>query len=220
MSRERIIFCDFDGTITEKDNIIDIMKNFAPEGWEQIKDKILNQEISIRGGVGQLFSLIPSGQKEEIIQYVLSTAKIRDGFEEFVQYTKDQSIPLYVVSGGIDFFVYPILKNIVDEEQIYCNGSSFAGETIEILWPHSCDSQCSNDCGCCKPAILRSFDSASYRKIVIGDSITDLQAAKMADKVFARDFLKEKCEQENIAFEPFTTFYDIISYLQIKEVSI
>lgn len=76
----------------------------------------------------------------------------------------------------------------MDEEQIYCNGSSFAGETIEILWPHSCDSQCGNDCGSCKPAILRSFDSASYRKIVIGDSITDLQVAKMADKVFARDF--------------------------------
>lgn len=110
MSRERIIFCDFDGTITEKDNIIDIMKNFAPEGWEPIKDKILNQEISIRGGVGQLFSLIPSSQKEEIIQYVLSTAKIRDGFEEFVQYTKDQSIPLYVVSGGIDFLFIRFLK--------------------------------------------------------------------------------------------------------------
>ena len=36
MSKERIIFCDFDGTITVNDNIVAIMKHFNPEGWEGI----------------------------------------------------------------------------------------------------------------------------------------------------------------------------------------
>ncbi|MED2973619.1 2-hydroxy-3-keto-5-methylthiopentenyl-1-phosphate phosphatase [Fictibacillus sp. B-59209] len=220
MSKTKIIFCDFDGTITEKDNIIDIMKNFAPNGWELIKEQILNQEISIREGIGKLFSLIPSDRKNEIVDYVLSTAKIREGFKEFVAYTKEHNIPLFIVSGGIDFFVYPMLHGIINQDKIYCNGSNFHGEAIQILWPHSCDSSCGNDCGCCKPTILRGYDSSRYEKIVIGDSITDLQAAKIADKVFARDFLIEKCEELSIAYDPFSTFYEIVQYLEEKEVRV
>ncbi|MGB2992381.1 MAG: 2-hydroxy-3-keto-5-methylthiopentenyl-1-phosphate phosphatase, partial [Paenisporosarcina sp.] len=41
-----VIFCDFDGTITIKDNIMAIMKKFAPPEWEPIKDQILGQQIS------------------------------------------------------------------------------------------------------------------------------------------------------------------------------
>ena len=41
MSKERIIFCDFDGTITVNDNIVAIMKHFNPEGWEGIVERNL-----------------------------------------------------------------------------------------------------------------------------------------------------------------------------------
>ncbi|RAL26880.1 2-hydroxy-3-keto-5-methylthiopentenyl-1-phosphate phosphatase [Thermoflavimicrobium daqui] len=217
MGRSPIIFCDFDGTITVKDNIIAIMKQFAPPGWEEIKDQILEQKISIRKGVGQLFSLLPSSQKEQIIQFVFDQTTIREGFSDFVRFTNEKKIPLYIVSGGIDFFVYPILEGLVDPEQIYCNGSDFSGETIQISWPYACLEPCTNDCGCCKPTILRKFDPNRYERIVIGDSITDLQAAKLADQVYARDFLIKKCQENGISYTPFTTFYDVIEGLSRKE---
>lgn len=53
-----IIFCDFDGTITNSDNIIAIMKKFAPPGWEELKDGVLKQKISISTGVGKMFSCL------------------------------------------------------------------------------------------------------------------------------------------------------------------
>jgi 2-hydroxy-3-keto-5-methylthiopentenyl-1-phosphate phosphatase len=214
MTKQPIIFCDFDGTITESDNIISIMKHFAPPEWEIIKDGVLGQTISVKQGVGKMFSLLPSTLKEDIVQYVKKTGKLRAGFSEFVPFTIEQNIPLYIVSGGIDFFVYPMLENYVDKKQIYCNASDFSTDTIHILWPHSCDEHCSNDCGCCKPSILRQFDSDKYEKIVIGDSITDLQAAKAADYVYARDFLIEKCEELNIPYTPFETFTEIMHDLK------
>ncbi|WP_026676156.1 2-hydroxy-3-keto-5-methylthiopentenyl-1-phosphate phosphatase [Fictibacillus gelatini] len=219
MKKTGVIFCDFDGTVTENDNIIAIMKQFAPLGWENIKEQILGQQISIREGVGKLFSLLPSSKKDEITEFVLSQAKVRDGFHAFVDYTKEQGIPLYIVSGGIDFFVYPLLQGVIPEDHIYCNGSDFTGESVRILWPHACDDACGNDCGCCKPTILRRFDSSKYHKIVIGDSITDLQAAKQADEVFARDFLIEKCEENNISYTPFETFYEIIDQLSKRRLT-
>lgn len=212
-----LIFCDFDGTITNSDNIISIMKKFGPPGWENLKDDILAQRISVREGVGKMFSLLPSVWKHDITEYILASAEIRDGFKEFVAYVREKEIPLYIVSGGIDFFVNPLLEGLVPEEQIYCNGSDFSGENISIQWPHSCDEHCENDCGCCKPSLLRQLAEPNAYKIVIGDSITDLQAAKLADEVIARDFLLEKCKELDLNHTSFTTFYDVIEILESRK---
>ncbi|MBE4909514.1 2-hydroxy-3-keto-5-methylthiopentenyl-1-phosphate phosphatase [Bacillus luteolus] len=216
-----VIFCDFDGTITNSDNIIAVMKKYAPPEWEAIKDDILGQNVSIQEGVGRLFSLLPSSSKDTIIHYLTESAVIRDGFKEFVAFTKKNDVTLYIVSGGIDFFVYPLLNGLVEPEQIYCNGSDFSGETIKILWPHSCDDGCQNGCGCCKPSLIRRLASPGDYNIVIGDSITDLQAAKLADHVIARDFLLEKCQQLDLPHTSFTTFYDVIDVvskqLEVKQ---
>jgi 2-hydroxy-3-keto-5-methylthiopentenyl-1-phosphate phosphatase len=210
-----VIFCDFDGTVTDSDNIIAIMKRFAPPGWEEIKNQILSRETSVSEGVGKLFSLLPSSMKEEIIEFAIKNAKIRSGFREFVEFARAQEIPLYIVSGGIDFFVYPILDKYGPFSGIYCNGSDFTGEFIKILWPHECDSLCTNECGCCKPSIIRKLDQDQNSfKIVIGDSVTDLEAAKHADFVLARDLLQEKCVDWEINHQGFTTFYDCIDEIK------
>ncbi|MFS0861798.1 2-hydroxy-3-keto-5-methylthiopentenyl-1-phosphate phosphatase [Fredinandcohnia sp. 179-A 10B2 NHS] len=216
--KKPILFCDFDGTITNTDNIIAIMKKFAPPEWVGIKDQILSQEIPIQVGVSQLFSLLPSDWKEEITDYITQHAVIREGFKEFVEFTQKQGIQLYVVSGGIDFFVEPLLEGLVPLENIYCNKSDFSGERIRILWPYTCDTECSNQCGCCKPTLIRSLAGSDDYKIVIGDSITDLQAAKLADKVIARDFLVEKCTELGLKYAPFETFFDVINVLEKVEV--
>jgi 2-hydroxy-3-keto-5-methylthiopentenyl-1-phosphate phosphatase len=218
MSKKIAVFCDFDGTITEKDNIIAIMKKFAPPEWELLKDDILSERMSIREGVGRLFSLLPSSKKEEIITYAIENVKIREGFADFVKFLKEQNIPLYIVSGGIDFFVHPILETYGPFAGVYCNVADFSGEYINILWPNACDEQCENDCGCCKPSIIRSLKEDFY-KVVIGDSVTDLQAAKQADLVIARELLLEKSEEYGLNYREFVTFYDVNKHMsQVEEL--
>lgn len=212
-----VIFCDFDGTITMKDNIVNIMDKFAPPGWEEIKDDIMAQKVSIQQGVSELFALLPTSQKEQIVSFVLEDAEIREGFGEFVQFTREQNIPLYIVSGGIDFFIHPLLESFGPFDQVYCNESDFSGEHISILFPHACDASCVNQgCGCCKPTIIRQLTAEQQTSIVIGDSITDLEAAKLADSVIARDFLIGKCEELNIPYSPFTNFHDCIRIIEAR----
>lgn len=213
------VFCDFDGTITEKDNISEIMKRFGPPEFESLKEAVLSQKISIQEGVGKMFSLLPSSLKEEIVQYVKETAVIRKGFKEFVAFLKQENIPFYVVSGGMDFFVHPILQPYGIFDSIFCNSANFSKEQIKILWPHSCDNHCSNGCGCCKPSVMRKFEKDDFFKVVIGDSITDLQAAKQADYIIARDFLAQKCEELELKHATFENFFDCIQVIKdLKEV--
>lgn len=214
-----IIFCDFDGTITENDNIISIMKYYNPPGWESIKDDILAGIMSVREGVGRMFGLIPASCREEITNYTIKQAKIRPGFDQFIKYCKEHKILLLITSGGIDFFVFPILSGYpIPKQNIYCNSSDFNGSKIQILWPYSCDELCSIDCGMCKTSIFRSHSGIDDIKIVIGDSITDLAVAKMADLVIARDFLLQKCQEHSLPYKEFESFYDVIKILkQLKK---
>lgn len=215
MMKNPVLVCDFDGTITENDNIIAIMKKFAPPEWVALKDDVLSQDISIKEGVGKMFALLPSAQKKEITDFILNDAKIREGFSEFVSYTKKAGIPLYIVSGGMDFFVKPILNGMIPEDHIFCNEADFSDSRIHIHWPNACDDECTNECGCCKPSIVRQI-APNHDVIVIGDSVTDLEAAKLAKLVIARDFLLEKSEQLGLNYRPFHTFYDVIDH--VKEV--
>ncbi|XJZ28735.1 2-hydroxy-3-keto-5-methylthiopentenyl-1-phosphate phosphatase [Bacillota bacterium Lsc_1132] len=211
---KKVIFCDFDGTITNNDNIIAIMKKFAPPEWLSLKDGVLSQQISVQEGVGKMFALLPSSHKEEIIRFLKETAVIREGFQEFVRFAEEKGYELFIVSGGIDFFVYSLLEGLVSPERIFCNGADFSGETINILWPNECDELCENGCGCCKPSLLRKLAAPEDYKIVIGDSVTDFAVSQLADKVIARDFLLEKCRELDLPHEEFTTFYDVIDILE------
>jgi len=217
----RVVFCDFDGTITENDNIVSIIRHFEPPGWDKIVQDVIHERKSIRQGVGEMFALLPSSLQEEVIQYAVTQARIRPGFEQFVQFCQAEGIELYITSGGIDFFVYPLLKPFqIPADHIYCNGSDFSGDKIQITWPHYCQPPCTNDCGMCKTTIVRRFPKDQYERIVIGDSVTDFTAAKLADFVFARAQLIERCDELQLPYAPFQTFYHIIEHLSHSNTQI
>jgi 2-hydroxy-3-keto-5-methylthiopentenyl-1-phosphate phosphatase len=215
MNKKKVIFCDFDGTITNQDNILAIMDKFQPDGWEDIVQQLIAQKLSIRQAVGAMFALLPSSEKQEIIDYTIQQATIRIGFDEFVTYCSLQDIELFVTSGGIDFFIYPLLAPYaIDHSHIYCNQSSFASPYVEIVWPHPCDTQCDQDCGMCKTTIIRSYDANTYHRILIGDSLTDFAGAQLVETRFARSYLIELCTHLGLTYTPFEDFHTIIHALE------
>ncbi|MFD0958866.1 2-hydroxy-3-keto-5-methylthiopentenyl-1-phosphate phosphatase [Paenibacillus chungangensis] len=219
--KKRIVFCDFDGTITVNDNIIALIKHFNPPGWEDIASRTIATELSIKEGVGRMFRLLPSSMKEEMIQYSISNARIREGFQTFLNYCKGNDIQVLVTSGGIDFFVFPLLEPFgIPKEHIFCNGSDFSSPQTEILWPHPCDDHCANDCGMCKTTIMRRYPASKYERIIIGDSVTDFEGAKQADIVFSRSHLTEKCRELGIPHNEYETFHDIIHAMEAERINV
>ncbi|RUS46303.1 2-hydroxy-3-keto-5-methylthiopentenyl-1-phosphate phosphatase [Cohnella sp. AR92] len=215
LTKPPVLFCDFDGTITLSDNIVAVMQHFKPEGVEDIMKDIVSFKKSLRQGVGEMFALFPSSMKQEITDFILNTAGIREGFPELLEWCKKHGVEFYVTSGGIDFFVYPLLEPFgIPRDHIFCNGSDFSGERIEILWPHPCDEHCKNDCGMCKAAVIRRYPKEDYSRILIGDSITDFEGAKLVDLVFSRSHLTERCRELGLPHIPFENFHDIVHYLE------
>src|SRR5258708_4449814 len=109
MAKPLAVFCDFDGTITERDMIVTVCEKFCPPGWERIKEEILSRRKSVRAGVTELFAMIPSNQKDAIIRYAHDIVRWRSGFQEFLEFCKTNGLLFIVCSGGIDFFVEPLM---------------------------------------------------------------------------------------------------------------
>ena len=216
--KKLIIFSDFDGTITEHDVIVMIMEKFAPPEWEEIKNKILyERSITLKDGVEKLFNLIDSNKKNEIISFVKQEAKLRDGFIDFLDFCKREGIDFNVLSGGLDFFVEAVLEKYKDKLKIFCNLGDFNSAKIKIDYkylPKNC-TLC-GDCGCCKIEIIENYLKEKFIRVLIGDSLTDLAASKIADVVFARGDLIKYLEQEKITYIPFKDFHEVKEQLVQK----
>ena len=66
------------------------MKQFAPSEWTKLKDGVLSKEITIQEGVGQMFQLLKSDQKDAIQSFILEDTEIREGFKQFVDEVKSR----------------------------------------------------------------------------------------------------------------------------------
>ena len=213
-----IIFSDFDGTITERDVILSIMERFAPPEWIEIKDNILyKRTTTLKDGVEKLFSLIESGKKNEIINYIKEKMKLREGFEDFLNFCGKEKIEFNVLSGGLDFHIEPVLENFKDKLKIFCNKANFNSKSIKIDYeylPKNC-TLC-GDCGFCKIEVIEKYPKEKFTRILIGDSLTDLAASKVVDIVFARADLIKYLEQEKISYVPFSNFHEVKEQLTQK----
>jgi 2-hydroxy-3-keto-5-methylthiopentenyl-1-phosphate phosphatase len=210
--RSAIVFCDFDGTITACETFVGALKRFAPLLSNELIPKILSKEITLRQGVRQILESIPSSvYPDELLQFV-QDKPIRAGLSSLIDYLDSQQIPFIVVSGGLRCLVEAILKheNLLERcSKIYAIDIDKTNETLKVL----SDWESGNEL-LAKVNIIKHECQNNEKIIVIGDSITDLNASKCADLVFARDGLCDYLKEENIEFIKWIDFEDIKSKLQ------
>src|SRR5581483_439778 len=77
MARPLAIFCDFDGTITEKDMVVSICEAFCPPAWKDVVRDILDRRKTVKDGVAEMFAMIPSSKKAEIVEFAERTMRPR-----------------------------------------------------------------------------------------------------------------------------------------------
>jgi len=213
-----IFFSDFDGTITKKDVIEAIMSNFAPSHWEDIYTYLTEGKLDIDVGIRMMFNLLPCEKKEEIVNWCLENVEIRDGFNEFLLYLKEKNIPFVILSGGMDFYIYPLLKEYLPLiYKIHCNRFICKGGRMDVFFGYRCSKECKRNCGVCKPYIIQKYYKNYNLKFYAGDGITDLDACQYNDIIFSTggftEYLKEK-KKRTINFE---TFYEIVNAMEEME---
>lgn len=199
---ERIVFCDFDGTITEQETFVAVLKRFVPELATVLIPKIYALELTLREGAMKMLEAMPSSVYPEIIEFSASQP-LRPGLPEFLDFLEAQAIPFVVITGGLKGMVEAAIPELLSQiHAVYGNEINTEGAHFKVHSPALGDTELVS-----KVDIMKRYPA--QQTIVIGDSVTDLKMALAGDVVFARDRLAEYLGDRDVAYHPWDDFHDI-----------
>ncbi|MBD2450988.1 HAD-IB family phosphatase [Nostoc sp. FACHB-152] len=203
---KRIVFCDFDGTITVEETFVAVLKKFAPEVSAKVIPEMYAKRMTLREGVKQILQSIPSASYPEIIEFT-QPQLIRHGFIEFLDFLETQKVPLIVISGGLRGMVEIVLDKLVHRvESIYAVDVDTSDTYLKVISQYEGDTEL-----LAKVQVMDKYPADE--KIAIGDSITDLNMGLQASVVFARAPLTKYLDEHQKPYISWNDFLDIRNYL-------
>lgn len=202
------VFCDFDGTVTSVDTFDAVAARAAPELWADLKAQLFNFEITLLQGMQALADALTPHDLQAMVDHMGEYAP-RPCFLPFLAELERAGVPFVLVSGGL----VPLVEEVLGAHRHRLDQLIAA----EVL-PHPdgglrFESPFANGQELvAKAEVVKRYGRG--RSVVIGDSITDLGMAEVADLVFAREPLSGWLEQRGIAFHPWDSFADVEAVLR------
>ncbi len=205
------VLVDYDGTIAQTDVSDAILAGFVTADWEaHVADYDAGRTGSRRLMEWEI-SLINADPAD-----LLDTAAAQPhdpGFRPFAERALAAGIPVEVVSDGFGFFIEPALRALgLPQLPVVTARTTFTSAGPRIDFP-SGNADCLV-CGTCKRDRVRAHQAAGRAVAFIGDGPSDRYAAGYADLVFAKHALEQICVQEGWAYERWSSFAEIDSWLE------
>jgi 2-hydroxy-3-keto-5-methylthiopentenyl-1-phosphate phosphatase len=210
------IWTDFDGTITRSDFGHVIIKTYGID-WErflEMEKQVSEGLLSLRKGLIKEYGLVRMTEKQ-MLALASEEVVIDPHFVEFLEFTRDQDMPVTILSDGFKQYIEFILrKNCIsfDNKDIKANEVTFHdNKTLELSFPHV--SLCDN-CANCKRSHLDAFkkENPGCLLIYIGDGMSDLYGSRVADFTFARrsSNLEKYFKNRKLGYHPFKDFNEVL----------
>ena len=137
--------------------------------------------------------------------YVKEHASLRPYFQEVWGFCQANGFPMAVVSQGLDFYIQALLdKEGLGRVPIYAVNTEF--QNGEISYQYEYNDPGKEREGNSKGFVVKSFQQRGCHVFFAGDGRSDLEAAQVADTVFAHSTLAKFCDDEGIPYNHFQDF--------------
>lgn len=210
-----IIQCDFDGTIISNNLSVLIREHFAPEAWRAIDTDYLEGRITVEESNKRQFALIKK-PREKLQEFVRSHIDVRQGFPEFTADCEAKGNHLVIVSSGLDFYIEVVLSELgMSDIEIYCGKTEFSEKGIMVSYADKKGNAIESDF---KLSYMNRLKKRDNRIVYIGDGLSDLEAARNANYVFATGHLATLLKEEHVSWSSFNNFIDIRNKLILLEL--
>jgi len=201
-----IIQCDFDGTIIRNNLSVLLRVKYAHGDWQRIDSDYLHGHLTVEQSNKLQFALIKE-PKERLQAFVRQHIELRPGFVEFVRYCQESAIPFAIVSSGLDFYIEPVLAEIgMPDLELHCGQTTFSHDGIDVSY-YDPEGNIVNHGF--KKKYLTWLKERGTNIIYLGDGLSDLEAARQADHVFATGHLLDLLDTQSVACSAFSDFYDL-----------
>lgn len=210
------VYCDFDGTITRVDATDAVLEAFALPVWREWEQRWVQGEITSQECLSRQVELIQTN-RETLVQFV-AELPIDEGILALDRRCKERGVPLTIVSDGIDLIVEAVLRRHgLLHLPVFSNHLRWNEAGVPVLSFPFAAQGCESGAGTCKCVLTRAAEPASARSVYIGDGQSDQCVAAKIRTVFAKGTLREWCDRQAIAYEPFETLGDVAERLFSRE---
>ena len=209
-----IVVSDFDGTITKTDTLSKFLEDYAEDKWLDIENDWRDGKIGSQECLVKQFALVPN-LTPKLVDEFLDTMEIDEGFFSFVKKAKHIGLPVVVLSDGLDYFINKILeKNKIDFVNVITNHAYFDDRGKFIIEFPNDSRHCTNDAGTCKCKIVNSLKKMYKKVVYIGDGASDFCVSKLPDVVFAKFGLAEYCRENELEYEEYSNYHDVLKKMK------
>jgi 2-hydroxy-3-keto-5-methylthiopentenyl-1-phosphate phosphatase len=204
----KIVFSDFDGTITEHDTLDAVQDVYGPVDWRERYAEMRRSGMSMRDTTRRILETVRATPEQ--VEKVIESIGIRAGFDELVRYVRSHGYEFIIQSEGIDLSIRLILhQRGLDDIPFFTNQYVVNGEGRPSIVNIHSHPDCAV-CGNCKSSHLIEARKTGAAIVYMGDGVTDRCPAELSDIVFARGELTEWCRSHGVPCIQFEDFRDVL----------
>jgi 2,3-diketo-5-methylthio-1-phosphopentane phosphatase len=204
--KKTIILSDFDGTITTINVLDSLYEKFGGPGFRNHMERWRRGEISTMEEIELIFRTVKATRQD--METFLRTVDLDPGFKSLVNYCNNQDIPFAVISDGLRWYIDYILDfHDAGIPDVYAGDISFTSDGFRFDFPWYDPAYPLRSTA--KPLIVKDYQQQGYSVIFIGDGLTDVEAAEVADVIYAKDVLLYEAGERGIQAQQFENMHDI-----------
>jgi 2-hydroxy-3-keto-5-methylthiopentenyl-1-phosphate phosphatase len=149
--------------------------------------------------------------KQTLIDYTRRHSQLRSGFRELLGYCDQNNIEFVIISNGFDFYIETVLHDLgLNGLKASTGKTEFNSNGLKVRYFSPAGIELASGF---KEAYATLYKEQGYRIIYIGNGISDIPAAKLSYRIFARDDLLAHCSEAKLHCLPFSDMHDVIKGL-------
>lgn len=200
------LLTDFDGTVTTINVLDSLYEQFGGPSYRIHMERWNRGEISTMEEIEKVFSTVKASRQG--MEAFLRTVNIDPGFKTLLGYCREKTYPFAIVSDGLRWYIdYVLNTHGIERINVYAGDIFFEEEDFRFEYPWFDPAFPLRSTA--KPVIVKEYQRRGYRVIFVGDGLSDVEAAEIADVVYAKDVLLEISRERGIEAREFENLFDV-----------
>lgn len=203
------VLLDFDGTITGKDVLDELIFAFArDDSWKEVEALWQAGKIGSKECLTREFACVRVDAPT--LERFIDQIPIDPGFTSLIALLDADNIPVAILSDGVEMFIRRVLARagVRSDFLVRSNRIEHDGEQLTLVCPHS-DATCRSAAAHCKCTSAKRIVTPGRTRVYVGDGRSDLCPSRMCEVVFAKGALARYLDAEGLPYHPYETLHDV-----------
>lgn len=206
---------DFDGTITDDDFFNYLSEHYFNDEMLAPWREYLAGKKTHFNALNEMFSQLRESEAD--FKKFIKTINFDKVFFKVAELCGKKDIPVYICSAGCDYYINELIGNEIKKYNInlVTNFGYYSPKTgLKMTAPDENSPYFDEKIGISKQNIVKKLQNDGYMCIYAGDGPPDFEAAQIADVVFAKKIMLQKCQTAGIKTEKFDSFENVYQFIK------